>query len=482
MNILLVDDDNASRPSLADFMRELGHQVMESDNGQQALELYKQYYFHMVLSDIHMPKLSGLDLLRQLTSQPGGCMADIVLFTGYGDVSSAVDALRAGAYDYILKPVDVDELASIIDRIAEHQALRQENKVLSERFAEQLSDATKETQQELVRMKQLFAKVLGVGNVAAHSPQMKKVLQLAQRYSMDRAMPVLIEGETGTGKEVVARLIHFGSMEEYRPFVDINCAALTANLFESELFGYESGAYTGASSKGQKGKFDVATGGTLFLDEVGEIPFELQGKLLRVIQEKEFYRVGGLKKVATDVRIICATNVDLDKKVQQGLFRKDLYYRINVGNIKLQPLRDRIEDILPLAIMFLEDFSREKKKQFVGIHPSAATALRHYSWPGNVRELRNLIDWVTFMYNDSQLTLQHFEDTILNQTLPISEIPASEVQADSIKGFVLPPNGINLGELNAELVKQAMERCSQNKTAAAKLLGISRRALYSRLK
>jgi two-component system, NtrC family, response regulator AtoC len=259
------------------------------------------------------------------------------LFTGHGDMATAIEALRSGAYDYLLKPINVAELAVITDRIAEHQSLLRENRVLNTRFTDEVQAATEEARQEVSRLRQLVSHYIGIDNVGVFSETMRQIVQQAQKYHEDRLIPVLIEGETGTGKEIIARMIHFGGAAREAPFVDVNCAALTASLFESELFGYEAGAFTGGLVKGQKGKLDVAQGGTLLLDEVGEIPLELQGKLLRVMQEKEFYRVGGLKKVKTDVRIICATNANLEKCVEEGTFRKDLFYRLKVGHIVIPP-------------------------------------------------------------------------------------------------------------------------------------------------
>jgi len=340
MNILLVDDDERSRLGVAKFLSELGHQVTECRDGDEAYNTYTAGEFPMVLSDIRMPKMSGIELLSRIAALTDK-RTDVVLFTGHGDISTAIQALRAGAYDYLLKPINVEELADITDKIAEHQSLLNENKVLVERFSDEVQAATEDARREVARLKQALEPTTGLERLVFSSPQMKAIVLQAQKYHDNRAIPVLIEGETGTGKEIIARMIHYGYSAGEQgiasPFIDVNCAAITASLFESELFGYESGAFTGSLTKGQKGKFDIAQGGTLLLDEVGEIPLELQGKLLRVIQEKEFYRVGGLKKIKTDVRIVCATNADLEQRVEQGAFRRDLYFRIKVGNFLIPP-------------------------------------------------------------------------------------------------------------------------------------------------
>lgn len=483
MNILLVDDDQDCRQDVGEFLRELGHQVFESGSGEETLELFATKDFPMVLSDIKMPGISGIELLQQLNALAPTYKPDVVLFTGFGDMDSAIAALRAGAYDYLLKPIKVQELAAVTERIAEHQALLRENKALTEHFQQELSAATAETRQEITRLKQILATSLGLDQIGIFSEKMRQIFSEAHKYHTDRSIPVIIQGETGSGKEVVAKAIHYGKMENTRPFVAVNCAALTGSLFESELFGYEAGAFTGGLTKGQKGKLDVADQGTLFLDEIAEIPLELQGKLLRVIQEKEFYRVGGLKKVTPDVRYICATNVDLEKRVKEGSFRKDLYYRLKVGHITIPPLRDRPEDILPLAQMFLEEFSGKKKKSFTQISPPAAEMLLRYPWPGNVRELRNAVEWAVFMYDDALLLPCHLgiisSAPALNNLELRQELPA----ALDFENFILPPEGfsVSLDDYVDRIIQKALELHNGNKVETARYLGISRRTLYTRL-
>ncbi|MHB1418770.1 MAG: sigma-54-dependent transcriptional regulator [Bacillota bacterium] len=485
LNILIVDDDQESRSSVANFLRELGHQVNECSDGTEALSAYSRDDYPMVLSDIKMSGMTGLELLRSISSQPGGNGTDVVLYTGYGNMETAVAALRAGAYDYLLKPINIVELAAITERIVEHQALRRENKRLTEQFDDELQAATKETQQQLSHLKKTAFQLAGLGQVGLFSEAMRRMAEQASKYHVERSIPVLIEGETGTGKEVIAKIIHFGNMDEIGPFVDINCAALTGSLFESELFGYEGGSFTGGLAKGQKGKLDLASGGTLFLDEIGEIPLELQGKLLRVIQEKEFYRVVGLKKIKTDVRLICATNVDLEKKVGEGSFRKDLYFRLKVGHLVIPPLRQRPEDILPLAKMFLDEFSTQRGKRFKHLHQQAARMLLEYPWPGNVRELRNSIDWVAFMHDDDELKPEHLgvltmdkKDTVTKQ----SGIDGNCFPVINPDFFALPEERLPLEEYVDRIVHKSLELNQGNKTNTARYLGISRSSLYCRLK
>lgn len=466
MNILLVDDDKESREIVAEFLQELGYTVTECDNGKIALEIFEKGLFPMVLSDIKMPIMNGLDLLKQITAS--NKKTHFVLFTGNGDMQSAIEALKAGAYDYLLKPVDVDELALLTQGIEELQKLKYEN--------EELKIINQETQKQLSQLKRTVADNIGLGNVGFFSKEMQDIVELAKKYHTDRSIPVFIQGETGTGKEVIARIIHYGDIQNVRPFIDINCAALTPSLFESELFGYEPGAFTGSLSKGQKGKLDLAQGGTIFLDEVAEIPLELQGKLLRVIQEKEFYRVGGLKKIKTDVRIICATNVDIEKQVQEGKFREDLYYRLKVGQIYLPALRDRKNDIFSLAEMFLKEFSKDKNKGFMKVSKSAKILLEDYFWPGNIRELRNAIEWAVFMYDDVELKDIHLG--ILHNTS--TSITKTNIIAKQ-EEFVLPPDTLPLDDHINKLIKEALKLHNGNKAETARYLGISRKALYNRL-
>jgi len=481
LRILLVDDDRDSRTSVREFLLAIGHQVVEADNGQDALTTFLSGDFPMVLSDIIMPKMSGIELLQEISASLLGEQTDVVLFTGYGDMESAIAALRAGAYDYLLKPINVEELAIVTERIAEHQALLRENKVLTEHFDDKLKAATEETQQELARLKKVVAQSLGFNKVGIFSKSMRQIFKEAQKYHTDRAIPVLIQGETGSGKEVIAKAIHFGEINEVTPFIAVNCAALTPSLFESELFGYEAGAFTGGLTRGKKGKLDLAYEGTLFLDEVAEIPLELQGKLLRVIQEKEYFRVGGLKKIQTDVRIICATNVDLEKRVKEGSFRKDLYYRLKVGHIVIPPLRERIEDIIPLAGMFLKEFSQQKGKRFQHISDSARKILVEYSWPGNVRELRNVIEWVAFMHDDVEIKPSHLSIITKQKQIP-NHIDDGKFQSElNLKKLSLPKERFSLEEFTNQIVWQALKMHNGNKTETARYLGISRRSLYSRL-
>lgn len=314
--------------------------------------------------------------------------------------------------------------------------------------------------------------------IGIFSDAMKTVMQQTKLLHRDRKIPVLIEGETGTGKELVARYIHYGPQGVSLPFVDINCAAITPTIFESELFGYEGGSFTGSCSRGQKGKIELAQGGTLFLDEIGEIPIQIQAKLLRVIQEREYFRVGGINKNEADVRWICATNIDLEQSIQEGTFRKDLYYRIETFRLHVPPLRERQDDILPLAQMFLQIHSARKNKRFRKISSAAAKLLLQYPWPGNVRQLQNVIERVVLLSDDTEIQPDHLSYLFSNQN---QDSPAQLTSSNT--GLLnLPKDGLNLDELNQRILMDALRIHNGNKTKAASYLGLSRRAFTYRLK
>lgn len=455
MRILLADDDADSRESVADFLRQAGHNVVEAQNGTEALTFYRDDSFEMVLTDLRMPKLSGIGLLREIRQIDRNPAPDVVVFTGQGDMESAIEALRYGAYDFVLKPLNVEELAAITARIAEHQALLKENQTLRR------------------SLKKIARESAGLNSAGFFSPEMKRIAEQAMQYHKDRLIPVLIQGETGTGKEIISRLIHFGEEGSEAPFVEINCAAITAGLFESELFGYEGGSFTGGRSQGQKGKFDLAAGGTLLLDEIGELPVELQAKLLRVIEAREFFRVGGLTKVRTDIRLIGATNQDLAEKVKKGQFRSDLYYRLRVGLLEIPPLRERPEDILGLAGVFLARFCQAKKKKFRRLAEETKEKLLRHSWPGNVRELHNAIEWAVFMHDGPELKPEHLPADING---PVSRSQPFEEKTELVVG-----KSFSLDATIHQIVRKALELNGGNKKQTAEYLQISRRTLYTYL-
>lgn len=475
MRILLVDDDAQGRAFLADYLNLLGHDVVPADSAQTAVERYLELPFDMVLSDINMPKSTGIDLVRKLKATGRKPEAAIVLYTGHIEVQLAIDALRAGAFDYLTKPINLEELTAILERVSKHLGLAPDGAAPAQSASSAARPATTGREGELARLQSMLSRQAQIERVGIYSDAMWSVVHQAERYHSDRSIPVLIQGETGVGKEIVARIVHFGSERTTMPFVGINCAAISPTLFESELFGYEAGAFTGGAQQGRKGKLDMAMGGTLFLDEIAEIPVELQAKLLRVIEERQFYRVGGLKRHKTDIRLVAATNLDFEKRMEEGLFRRDLYFRLKVGLIRIPPLRERQDDILPLARMFLESSARKRGGRFRDISQAAADLLHRYPWPGNVRELRNAMEWVSLMHDAEVLEPEHFSN-LLTSKGAVSSRDAGEKKSDAMsehpRGRKRPQN---------DEVLAAIEACGGNKTRAAKQLGISLRTLYYRL-
>jgi len=322
---------------------------------------------------------------------------------------------------------------------------------------------------------------VGIDEIGVFSKSLQAIIQQASILHQDRSIPVLIEGETGTGKELLAKYVHFGGGKVTTPFVAINCATLGHNTFESELFGYEAGTFTGGIPGGKKGKIDLAEGGTLFLDEITEMPVDLQAKLLRVLQEREFYRLGGLKTLKADVRVICTSNRDLEKYVAQGKFRQDLFYRLNVGRLYILPLRHRRKEILPLARMFLLSLAKEKGKSFKIINREACQLLQTYKWPGNVRQLRNVMEWAVLMYDDTELKPAHL-GIIYEKGKNLQEMGSTENMVLDEHNFSLPPGRFDFNSFGCNLVRKALEMHGGNKTKTAAYLGISRSILYTWLK
>jgi len=480
MRILYADDEPHGRKVISSFLESnLGHQVTQCDTGQQALELFNNNPFPFVLSDIRMPLINGIELLKKLKATPAGKTADIVLITAFGDMETAIAALREDAYDYLNKPVDLEELGAVVNRIAEHQSLIKENYELTHRFEEKVAEATRETKSQLETLQNAYAEIIGIGRIGVFSDRMRGVISMARKLQEDRMLPVLIEGETGTGKEIVARLIHHGKNGAATPFVPINCSAISPNLFESELFGYEGGAFTGAKQKGQIGKFELARGGTIFFDEIGDMPLEMQPKLLRVLQEREFYRVGGLKKINLDARIICASNRDLENLVESGQFRRDLFYRLNIGRIFIPPLRQRKDDIEPLARMFLEQFAAQRNRKFTTISKEAIGIMENYPWPGNVRELQNTIERVVLIHDQAELTPHHLKFLTSGEN---DGYETQSLRADTDSVLIsLPTGGFDLEKAEVEVIRKVLSMFNGNKTHTASYLGITRSTLRSKI-
>lgn len=481
MNILLVDDDEPVRKSLEDFLVQLGHRVISCGDGVEALLGMERDRVHMVLSDIQMPSMDGHALLRAIRGNPSWNDTVVVLITGHGDIKSAVEAMRGGAYDYLLKPINIRELAIMTERIAEYLSLKEEHGRLSDNFEREVKKVTMDLQRELEDLRKAFAREVGVGNVGLFSESIREVFRTAARLHKNPDIPVLIEGETGTGKEVLARYIHYSGGETTTPFVALNCAAIPPNLLESELFGYEAGAFTGGKTRGQKGKLELARGGTLFLDEITELPVEYQAKLLRLIQERRYYQVGGLKEYIADVRFVCATNRDIRAAVDQGLFRADLYYRLNMGALRIPPLRERREEILPLAEMFISSLAGEKRTVMKSIGNSAADILERYDWPGNVRQLKNTVERIALLSDGEVMLPAHlaFLQADYATKTGMSSMPDT---TDIRSGAVFRDGGFDLNAHILDTVRKALERNRWNKSKTAEFLKITRNELYTYLK
>ena len=498
MRILVIDDNSTSLQSLCLVLKDIGHEPRGMEDPLQALEAARNEFFPLIITDIRMPGMDGLELLTALKNDPATSGSDVVLITGHGDMATAVEALRRGAYDYLNKPINARELAAVVDRAAERQALVLENHELRSNLDRHVSAAAEDIRKDLENAKRALREVEGIGLVIAESASMGELLNHALILHGEPSVPVLIEGETGTGKEVLARYIHYGDGVVESPFMAINCAAIPHELFESELFGHEAGAYTGSRADGAPGKMEQAGKGTLFLDEVAEMPLSLQPKLLRVLEERSFYRVGGVKKRSFNARIVCAGNRNMTEMVEKGAFRRDLYHRLRVGHLLIPPLRERHDDIRPLADHFLLREARRKKKHFRGIDSTTLDLLQRFPWPGNVRELENAIERAVLMHDGELLLPQHIhflfqtvapvfsaeappggEDTLAPPP-PVFTAPASLDLRDP-DALLLPETSLPLEDLMDAVVRAALKRFDGNKTRAADYLGISRFALHRRL-
>ena len=428
-SILVVDDEKSQREILEMILSGEGYDVTTASSGEAAMKFVADRKFDLVLTDLKMTGMSGLELLKELTDFDKSII--VLLLTAHGTVDSAVDALRLGAFDYLQKPYDREKLLDTISRAL--------NK-LTTLDAEIISD----------------------------SPEMDKVKKLILKVAKSNST-VLIRGESGTGKELIARAIHTNSLRSSEIFQAVNCAAINENLLESELFGHEKGSFTGAVGE-KKGLFEVADGGTLFLDEIGELDISLQAKILRALQEKQIRRVGGTREMNTDVRVVAATNRDLLKMSQDGRFREDLYYRLNVLSIEIPPLRERRSDIPVLMEYFLKKHTRDSKRD-IKINPEAKRLLENYSYPGNVRQLESAIERATLLCENDTITLEDLPPEMTQEIKPVS--------ADEL--FKLPPEGVNFEDVERSLIMQAMERTDNNITKSAKMLGLTFRTLQYRL-
>ena len=439
--ILIVDDEESTRELFAELLQRWGYEVDQTADGHGALKLAAETHPDVIISDLVMPKLDGLALVRALREEQPD--TPVVIITGKGTIDAAVEAVREGVFDFVEKPLDPARLRVILQRALEKKETLHEMQVLRRRLGQVDS---------------------GVGLVG-NSPPMRRAMELVEKVAPSKAS-VVITGQSGTGKEMVARAIHQLSPRRDKPFIAINCSAIPATLIESEMFGHERGAFTGAEQR-RLGAWELADGGTLFLDEVGEIPIELQAKFLRVLEEERLRRLGGKSEIAVDVRVISATNRELKDEIKGGRFREDLYFRLNVFHINLAPLKERHEDIPVLVQHFIDRFAREAGKKLHGVSPQAMKRLTDYGWPGNIRELRNTLERAVILCGSGVIEAEH--------------LPSELAAGGSESAYLKLPYGLPLREIEKEYILATLTRLQNNKARTAQALGISEKTLYNKL-
>jgi len=443
VRILIVEDEQLIRWSLRQKFEEKGYKVEEAETGAHAISALDGKLFDLIMLDYKLPDMTGLDILRRIRESDSDVV--VIMMTAFSTIESAVEAMKLGAYDYITKPFDMDQLLRTVAKSLETTKLRREVRELRRHIANEY----------------------GSDRIVGKHPCMLELFETIRRVAESGASTIFLRGESGTGKDLVARVIHFNSDRAPRPFMNITCTAISETLLESELFGHEKGAFTDAKAQ-KKGLFELADGGTIFLDEVGDMPPGLQAKLLRFLEDKTFRHVGGTSEISVDVRVIAATNRDLEKAIEEGQFRNDLMFRLDVIAIDLPAVRDRGDDVVLLAEHYVAQFARDFRKPITSINEGAIQALKSYSWPGNVREIRNVIERAVLLSRGDHLSS---DDLVLGR---------HRRQAEN-GPFVLPPDGIDLHKLDNELVRQALARAGNNQTKAAKLLRLSRDAFRYRL-
>ncbi len=447
--ILIVDDEKLLRWSLEQNFKKQDYTVITASSGTEGLDKYKEELPDLTLLDIHLPDITGLEVLEKIKEIDPNAI--VILITAYGDVQTAVKAIKAGSYDFVEKPFNMDKLNILVSKALETVSLKK----------------------EVTELKSKLSSEYGFDSIIGESPEMKKVFDMIQKVAASDASTVLIQGESGTGKDLVARVIHYQSRRADKPFMEVNCTALPESLIESELFGYEKGAFTDAKTM-KKGLFELADGGSIFLDEIGDMKLSTQAKLLKVIEGKTFKRIGGIKDIVVDVRIIAATNRNLQEAVKEGTFREDLFFRLKVIPIYLPPLRERGQDIILLANYFIDRFNKEFRKNVKGLSREVERIFLEYHWPGNVRELKNVIERVMILENAEYIKPEHLPAEFTSgESLKLRRIEALNIE--------IPPGGIDIEDVEKGLIEKALEITQGNQTRAAKLLNLSRDALRYRM-
>lgn len=453
--IFVTDDESAIRTAIVKRLSRRHHRVMGFESGDELLKAVEQDIPDLVMLDLKMPGLSGLDALKQLRSLAPHTL--VLMLTAYGTVQDAVEAMKLGAYDFLIKTVDLDSIDPVIDRALDFLTLRRRVEFEQEHESSQYA----------------------LSSIDARSAAMKHLLSQVRDVADNPKSTVLLHGETGTGKEFLARVLHHNGPRAFGPFIGVNCTAIPKELFESELFGYEKGAFTGAHQR-KVGLLEKAEGGTLFLDEIGDLDLSMQAKLLRVLQERSFRRLGGTDDISVDFRIMTATNRDLKKNVTHGTFREDLYFRLNVVSFELPPLRTRADDILPLAMQAIVRFGKEFGKEVLDIEPEAQSLLERYSYPGNIRELQNIIERAMILCHDKTLTVSCLPRELREASSPT---PVTVSQGDQpVLRVEMQIGKQSLAEMESAIIEEVVRLSSHNKSLAAKHLGLTRFALDRRLK
>jgi len=454
--ILIADDDESIRVGIAALLEEEGYSVADAPDGEEAWRKLQNEHFAVLLADLKMPGLDDLQLLKKV--KKANLHTEVVIITGQGTISTAVRAMKSGAYDYLTKPVNPERIKSLLPRILEYYRLRVSHDQL----------------QEQIRQLTHYEDMIG------QSAAMQEIYRMIDAVA-DSTANVVITGESGTGKELVARAIHQKSGRRNKPFIAVNVSALPEQILENELFGHERGAFTGAINE-KPGCFEMAHGGTLFLDEIGEMAYETQAKLLRVLEERRFRRLGGKKEIEVDVRIIAATNRNLQQAIQENHLREDLYYRLCVVQIDLPPLRERVEDIPLLAEEFLRYFSQKNNKQFTGITAGCRDALIRYSWPGNVRELKNVLERAVLFSSGEKIDVDVLPPHIKTGTVPAISLPKTiGVQNISDEDVLIIPIGTKYEDIERQVILETLKKAGNNKTRAAQMLGISLKTIHNKL-
>lgn len=440
--ILVVDDDLGMRDTLEAVLTADGYKVTTAANGKEAIDMLKNGKFDITLLDLKMPDCKGTELLPKIKKLDPDNI--VIMMTAYGTIKTAVEAVKLGAYDFITKPFELEEVRMIIQKALEMKQLSSENE----------------------KLREILSESVVLKGIVGNSPEMKKVFETIKKV-VNYDVTILITGESGTGKELIAHAIHHNSSRRDMPFIKLNCAALPETLLESELFGYEKGAFTGAATS-KPGRFELAKGGTILLDEICDTSPAMQAKLLRVLQEKEFERVGGTKTVKADVRIVTATNKDIKKEVDEGNFRADLFFRLNVVHVHLPPLRERTEDIAELVHFIIKELNDRFDKNFTSASPEVMNTLLKYQWPGNIRELRNVLEKAVLLGDENVISLKHLPDELKNARLTPEKISSQEVTT--------------LEEMEKVQIYDALQKNNWNQTKAAELLGIHRNTLREKIK